>query len=263
MKLLSRKYLFGIAALLLSINTLAQIPERPKPERLVNDYVGLLSSQEANQLERELVAFNDSTSNQIVVVIVKEIVGDKNQMAYEIGHNWGVGQKGKNNGIVILVKPKTSLSKGEVAIQSGYGLEGVVPDAICKRIVEVEMIPHFKQNDYFGGITAATSVLMKLTRGEFTADQYDKKHKSGSTAQLVIVLIVILIVIISAFRSRRHVNNSQSIGGGSVPFWLLMSMMGSSGRSSGGSYSDFSSGGGDFGGFGGGDFGGGGAGGSW
>ncbi|HPS63628.1 MAG TPA: TPM domain-containing protein, partial [Bacteroidales bacterium] len=123
--------------------TLAQdIPVRPDPPRLVNDFAGILSQEDASRLEQKLVIFNDSTSTQITIVIVKSLNGyDKNDFAQRLGQLWGVGQKGKNNGAVVLVKPKYPGEKGEASIQTGYGLEGVIPDALAKRIVEVEMIP--------------------------------------------------------------------------------------------------------------------------
>ena len=84
------------------------IPDRPLPPRLVNDYTGTLAPEQLAALERKLVAFNDSTSTQIAVVLVKSLNGyDKADYTYRLAEKWGVGQKGKNNGAVILVKPKT------------------------------------------------------------------------------------------------------------------------------------------------------------
>ena len=117
------------------------IPERPVPPRLVNDFANILSADEVNRLENKLVVFNDSTSTQIAIIIVKSLNGyDKNDLAQRIGEKWGVGRKGKNNGVVILVKPKYGQEKGDACIQTGYGLEGVLPDITCKRIVDNEMI---------------------------------------------------------------------------------------------------------------------------
>ena len=131
------------------------IPDKPNPPRLFNDYAGILPEDQANYLERMLVGFNDSTSTQIAVVIIKSLKGyDKNDFAQRLGQKWGVGQKGKNNGVVILVKPKTMIEKGEVCIQTGYGMEGVLPDATCKRIVDNDIIPRFSNNEYYQGILA-------------------------------------------------------------------------------------------------------------
>jgi uncharacterized protein len=249
-----------------SLNAASQdIPERPDPPRLVNDFAGVLQNGEAESLEQRLVAFNDSTSTQITVVTVKSLNGyDKADFAYRLAEKWGIGQKGKNNGLLILVKPKTSSGKGEAYIAIGYGLEDVITDALGKRIVENEMIPRFREGDYFDGLNDAATVVMDLSRGKYTADQYVKKTKSGPAGLIIPVLILIIMLV--AIRSGR--NRSHSIGK-SLPWWMALWMLGSSGRGHGGSWGGFSGGsgfgggGGGFGGFGGGSFGGGGAGGSW
>jgi len=256
--------------LILSSNILGslavRIPEKPSPPRLVNDLAGMLSTNEASQLESTLIDFNNKTSTQIVVVILKTLNGeDKAMVATEIGHQWGVGQKRFDNGIVFLIKEKTPDEKGEVYIATGYGLEGVIPDAIAKRIVENEVLPSFRQGNYFEGINKGISVLMKLSLGEFTAKEYNeraaKKDAIGPFVGLFITFILFLTIFGRANRIRRN-----SIGK-SLPFWLLLTMLGS-GSSRKSSWGNFSSGsgsfgGGGFGGFGGGGFGGGGAGGSW
>ncbi|MRR24232.1 TPM domain-containing protein, partial [bacterium] len=97
---------------------------RPNPPRLVNDYAGILSPEEAQALENKLVAFDDSTSNQIAVVIVDDLQGyDRSDFAYRVARDWGIGQGDFNNGLLVLVKPKTASSSGQVFIATGYGLE--------------------------------------------------------------------------------------------------------------------------------------------
>ncbi|MCX6287420.1 MAG: TPM domain-containing protein [Bacteroidetes bacterium] len=249
-----------------TLPSLAQeIPDRPSPPRLVNDYTGTLAPDQLAALERKLVAFNDSTSTQIAVIIVKSFNGyDKADFTYRLAEKWGVGQKGKNNGAVILVKPKTASETGEAYVASGYGLEDVIPDAICKRIVENEMIPSFRAGDYYGGIDAATTVIMDLAKGKYTASQYQKKHDAGPVG--IIIPIIILMIVLFAIRASRA--SSHSVGK-NLPWWMALFMLGSMGRGHSGNWNDFSSGsggfggGGGFGGFGGGSFGGGGAGGSW
>jgi len=262
------KTIISILLILFGLQTFAQdIPPRPSPPMLVNDLAGILTPDQVRHLESTLVNFNDTTSTQIAIVTVKSLHGyDKADLAFRIGEQWGVGQKGKNNGIVILVKPKYGNQRGEAYIAVGYGLEGVIPDAIGKRIVEYEMIPRFKEGDYYGGLEAGALMIMDLVSGEFTAEQYGKKTKSSPYAIFIPLLILLIVFfLIRASRARSH-----SVGK-SLPFWTafwLMSSMG--GHRRGGGWSDFSSGsgpfgggGGGFGGFGGGSFGGGGAGGSW
>ena len=155
-----------LCAALLLLKVQGGIPPKPDPPRLVNDFAGIFTATQSDELEQRLVAFNDSTSNVICVVTVADLEGyDVSEYAYEIGDKWGVRDKDHNNGIVLLVKPKNETS-GEVAIQVGYDLEAAIPDITCKRIIEREMIPHFKENDYYGGVTAAIEVLCPLAAGE-------------------------------------------------------------------------------------------------
>ena len=241
------------------------LPQRPNPPRLVNDYAGFLNRNEAEQLEQKLVNFDRETSTQIAIVILNDLGGDDiADYAVQLGRKWGIGQKGKNNGILMLIKPKTATSRGQVFIAPGYGLEGVVPDAICKRIVDREIIPSFKTGNYYEGINKGITTLMALTKGEFTADEYAKrtsKSNSGIVGYIVLLFIIILFSIIGRARRARQ----YSIGH-NMPFWLALMMMSGTRSTHSGSFGNFSSGGGSFGGFGGfggGSFGGGGAGGSW
>jgi uncharacterized protein len=253
-----------IAFLSINLGSHADIPPRPSPPRLVNDLADILTEQQEQSLERKLVTFNDTTSNQIAVVIVETLDGyDPNMYAYEIGESWQIGQKEFNNGVVVLVKPKYGNDRGRVAIQSGYGLEPVITDAITKRIIEIEMIPEFRNNDYYAGIDKATNVLMALAAGEISADGYGENNESSPLAVFVPFLIFIIIFILI------RVSNAKSRSlGGELPFWTAL-WLGSNIGSSSGSWSSFSGGsssgfgGGGFGGFGGGSFGGGGASGSW
>jgi uncharacterized protein len=260
----------GILFFAITVNgTFSQnIPARPVPPRLVNDFAGLLKADEVNILEQHLVAFNDSTSTQIAIVIVPSLEGfDKSDYAQRLAEKWGIGQKGLNNGILILIKPKTADSKGEVFIAPGYGLEGAIPDITCGEIVDNEVLPAFRNGDYFTGLIKATNTLMALARGEYTAAQYGQKARKSTGKGAPLGLIIFIVFIIIAMISRNSGNsNNKHIGTGGLPFWLLMGMMGSGRGSHGGSWGGFSGGGGGgggFGGFGGGGFGGGGAGGSW
>ena len=263
--------LLSVFLVVFALSSFAQaIPERPNPPRLVNDLANVLSEQEKQQLESELVEFDRSTTTQITIVTVKSLEGtDVSDFAFKLGEKWGVGSKDKNNGIVIVFKPKTGNEKGAVFVAVGYGLEGIIPDAVANReVVNNEMIPHFKQNDIYGGLEAGTKVLMSLASKEYTAQAYAQKagkKKAQGGGGGVFVIILIIIVLISLFRGGRGRNYNS---GGSLPFWLALGLLGGGNRG-GGSFGGFSGGGGGggggggFGGFGGGSFGGGGAGGSW
>lgn len=254
--------------------TFAQIPERPNPPKLVNDLADILDAGQEQSLEQILVQFNNETSTQIVVVTVPSLNGyDRADFAYRIGETWGVGQQGKNNGIVMLVKPKVGNERGEVYISVGYGLEGVIPDAVANRqVIDNEMIPRFKENDYYGGIVQGATVIMNLARGEYTAQEYagNQSSEGGGGAIILFIILIFIFIILPIMRGKSKVH---SAGKKDIPLWLLLSLM-NSGKRHGGSFGDFSSGrgpfgggfgggGGGFGGFGGGSFGGGGAGGSW
>ncbi len=261
------KTLFLLLGALLLISPLfaGDFPPRPNPPRLVNDLTGtFLSPQERIQLENTLEQFARETSTQIAIAIVPDLHGyAPSDYAQRLAEQWGVGQKDKNNGILILVKPKTDSGKGEVFIATGYGVEGAVPDAIAKRIVEVEILPEFRKGNYYAGLNKAVTRLMELTRGEYTAAEYYKRTSRKESGDIWGLLIILFLFFLFFFggssKKRRH-----STMGRNIPFWTLF-FLGGAGRS-GGSFSDFSSGSGGFGGFGGfggGSFGGGGAGGSW
>jgi uncharacterized protein len=253
------KYLlFAVILLLNAASGFAQgsIPEAPNPPRLVNDFAQILSPDELQNLESKLVAFNDSTSVQIAVVIVPTLNGyEKADFANQLGEKWGVGGSKFDNGVVVLIKPKSSSENGEAFIATGYGVEGAIPDATAYDVVNNEMIPFFKKNDYYGGINAATDVLMALVKGEFKADSYGKSKKKGSSVMFVLIIIVVIVLLVSRNNNNHHTINRSGSGGPLFFPWM-------GGGGSGGGFGGGSSGGG-FGGFGGGSFGGGGAGGSW
>lgn len=261
------KYILLSAFLLVTSIIVAQeLPKPMNPPRLVNDFVGLLNQDEISSLESKLRNYHDTTSTQIYVVIVNDLLGyDISDYAFRLGNkdHWGIGQKDKNNGVLILVKPKNGYEKGQAFIASGYGMEDIIPDFTCKQIVEREMIPAFKRNQYYQGLDDATTTIIDLAKGRYTADQYGKrKGSSGGAGAIIFIIIIIVLALIFKGNSR---NRGNTMGGSSLPFWLALGMLSSGSRSSGG-FGGFSSGSGGFGGFGGGgggSFGGGGAGGSW
>ena len=257
---LRTSFLFTCLLLLAGFSfALGTIPERPVPPRLVNDFANLLSADQVQNLESKLVAFSDSTTVQITVVIVPTLDGyEKADYAQQLGQKWGVGGSKFDNGFVVLIKPKSSSENGEAFIATGYGVEKFVPDATAFDVVNNEMIPFFKQNDYYGGIDAATSALMLFVKGEYKADSYGKGKKKGSSAFIVLIIIIVIVLLISRGNNNHHTINRSGSGGLLLFPWL------GGGFGSGSSSGGFGGGGGGgFGGFGGGSFGGGGAGGSW
>ena len=246
-----------------------QIPERPTPPHLVNDFTNTLTKNQQYKLEQKLVAYNDSTSTQIAVVFVNDLQGTTSaDFAYQLGEKWGVGTK-DNNGVVILVKPKTN-TKGEVFISVGYGLEPYIPDATAKRIIENEMIPEFQNNDYYSGVNNAIDIIIGLASGAFSTEEY-----SSSDAEIFILIFFIFMmaamILFISFAGKVGKTYSSKQDDSSIwkaLFWA--SVFSNSSRHNHhdhwGGFSGGSGGlggGGSFGGFGGGHFGGGGAGGSW
>ncbi len=233
------------------------LPDPVSPPRMVNDLAGLFSAGESEALERKLRIFNDTSSTQIAVATVATLDGyDPDDYAQRLAEKWGVGQKGKDNGVLVLVKPKSNREKGEVAIAVGYGLEGVIPDALASRIIRNEIIPEFQAGNYYKGVDRAVSALIRLSSGEFTADRHAEEKGAGL---LIWIGIIILVIILGSIFSKNRGNGSTTSRTGTTgaPFIFF----GGGGR--GGGFGSFSRGGGGFGGFGGGGFGGGGASGSW
>lgn len=261
-----KKILIFSAFALLGFTAFAQ--DYPaKSNTLVTDYTNTLSAEEKQRLEDKLVAFDDSTSTQIAVVMMRSIGDyDVNEYATELGRRWGVGHQGKNNGIVILV----AKDDRKLSIQTGYGLEGALPDVITQQIRVNEMNPHFKQGDFYGGLDAGTTAIIKYTKGEYKAEAKPAKSKGDGGSPIGFVVIIVVVILIAIFRKGGGGGGSQIIGrrGSASPFWwFLAGSMLNSGRGGGGGSSwgggGGSGGGGGFGGFGGGSFGGGGSGGSW
>jgi uncharacterized protein len=260
------KSMLSAVLLLATFLTWAGIPQNPG--RLVNDYAGIFSLKQAADLERELINFNDTTSNQITVVTVADLEGySAAEYATRIGLEWKVGQEEFDNGVVVLVKPKIGNSYGEAFIAVGYGLEGAIPDAYATRIVNEVMIPHFKNNDYYSGIVHACDVLMKLASGEISEELDDE----GDWIATLIILIFIIVIFILIIAGSKNGGNGDGFGGGGGhrgPVIIMGPNHHSGGSfggfgSSGGGFGGFGSSGGGFGGFGGGSFGGGGGGGRW
>jgi uncharacterized protein len=255
---MQKKFLF----FLLFIQSLVFAQDIPKPQsppRMLNDYVGgLLSNAEAEQLEQKLRGYRDSTSTEIAVVIVKSVQPyDISEYAFKLGKQWGVGSK-KNNGVVLLWAP----GDRKIFIATGYGLEGAIPDAYAKRIVEQVIKPNFRELRYYQGLDQATTALIKYAKGEYKERPKNNGGEEGDALWGIIVILLIIIFVIIIIRKNRGGGSNNHSGGGWIPYTTYTGWGSSSGGwSSGGG--DSGGGGFDFGGFGGGDFGGGGAGGDY
>ena len=252
-----QKLRFILPLLLIAFTVFGQrFPKQSNPPRLVNDFGDLLTTAEETRLEQKLLRYSDTTSTQIAVVVLDTILVDnENLFAAELAERWHIGQKGKDNGLIFFIAPKGNPGQRKIAIQNGYGLEGVLTDAQTKLIIEEYIIPRFKQDDYYGGIDEGTTQIIKLLAGEFEGEP--NRRKGSKRFPWVAIVIFVIIVAMSL---RKRGGGGRGSGGyrGGGGYWIGGFGGGSSfGGSSGGF------GGGGFGGFGGGSFGGGGASGSW
>ena len=158
----------------------------------MNDNAGVLAAPERQALEESLAAFERETSNQIVIAVFASLEGQSlEDFTWRLAESWKVGQKNKNNGVLLAVFMKDRKSRIEV----GYGLEGVLPDGLCARILRNELAPHFKEGDYAGGLKAAVTAIQQATRGEYAAESKAFKWD----AQTVIVLGFVLVFIVLFF----------------------------------------------------------------
>lgn len=257
-----KKYIiFSFMFLLILCRVKAQdVPAKPNPPRLVNDFAKQLNPTEISALEQKLDAYNDSTSSQIAIVVVPT-TGDYPiaDYALKLGREWGVGGKGKNNGIVLLWAP----TDRKIYISTGYGMEGAVPDAIAKRIITQVITPEFKNGMYYRGLDKGVDMIIKYATGEYKADAKDVDDGGGGTSPLLILVVVFIVIIFIISRNKGGGGGGfRNMGGG--PIFFPYTTHSSGGSSSGNWGGGFGGGdGGGFGGFGGGSFGGGGAGGDY
>lgn len=238
----------------------------PSPPRYFNNYANVVSAGTVDRLNKTLEDFEKQTSSQIVVAVYPKMQTDSSidDYAQRIFRLWKVGQKDKNNGAILLV----FVQDHKMRIQTGYGLEGALPDSICKRIIDQEIAPRFKQGDFDGGLSAGVTAMLAATKGEYkgngrtVANPYGSSNAGSSTRSsqdspagfFAIFFLIIMVIIVLAIFSRFR-------GGGGGGGWIFL---GGGGGGGGGGWSG-GGGGGDGGGFsgGGGDSGGGGASGGW
>jgi len=250
----------GFASLLLVVGgAFARAAETipPPPQNHFNDYANVVRPDVARQLNDQLAQFERATSSQILVAIYPRMESDSSVEDYtvRVAQKWGVGGQAKDNGAVLFM----FMQSRDVRIVTGYGLEGALPDALCKRIIEDEMIPRFRAGDFTGGISAGVQAMMAAARGEYTGTGRTARETGGENRRglgpLGILVVILFIVIASAVNRRRGSYYSPR---GRRGLWMGPGPWG--GRGGGGGWGG--GGGGTFSG-GGGSFGGGGAGGRW
>lgn len=269
----AKKALFIFAFLVsqISFSQGYKIPEKPKFQTSVYDYINLLSASQKANLESKLVRYSDSTSTQIVVTIISSTEGENiNYLGANWGEKWGIGDDVKDNGVLIIL----AKDDRKIAISTGKGTEHLLTDFQSKRIIDRVITPEFKKGDYYSGLDLGADYIFKTLNGEFKGSRQEESEgfKPG------IIIFVIIIIVFFILVSRGNKNNK---GGGrnnrtgslseTIFDTILLSSLGRSGGgfgggfggSSGGSSGGSFGGGGFGGGFGGGSFGGGGASGGW
>lgn len=229
---------------------------KPSTPQLVNDVAGVLSPAEKQALENKLVAIDDSSSNQIAVVILPTLDGYPiEEYAIKLFRDWGIGNKKTNNGVLLLV----AINDRKIRIEVGYGLEGAIPDITANSIINNDIKPAFKAGAYYEGIDKATDDLAKAAVGEYKVARKKKGKGTGGSFLLFVIIVFVIVAIVG-----RKGGGGSNIGGGGfsdIATGMLLGSLLNGGGSRGGDWGG--SGGGGFGGFGGGSSGGGGASGGW
>lgn len=255
----------GLFLFQVTLSAQFEIPDKPEIQTSVYDYIDLLDKGEEEALKSKLIRYSDSTSTQIVIVIIASTEGENiNYLGAQWGQEWGIGQKDEDNGILVIL----AYEDRKVAINTGYGIEEYVTDARARRIIDQVIIPEFRAGDYYAGLDKGADALFASLTGAFKEERSFSEETDFPLARIlpIIIFFIILIILISR-RNRRGGGNSGNKTG--LDLWdiIILSNMGRGGYrggSSGGGFGSGGFGGGGFGGgFGGGGFGGGGASGGW
>ena len=204
MKILTctRHISLAIAMLMTAMAMNAEIPPQPKnANELVYDYAHVIDSANLAVINDSLKSLYRYNKSQVVVMTVESLDGmDIADFCQQVFHEWGIGDKKTNNGVLIVVKPKTKTSKGRVRIHTGYGAEGVLPDLLCKMIETDSMIPAFKENNYGLAIRKAVSLITPAMKGEYPQDVdtflKEKEKERASDARIAVIIYSILYILL-------------------------------------------------------------------
>lgn len=237
-----------------------EIPKRPVPPKLVNDIADVLTPEQEQTLENKLVAYDDSTSNQVAVVLVSTLNDYPiEEYSLRLFREWGIGNKNTNNGVLIIA----AINDRKIRIEPGYGLEGAIPDITANMIITNDIAPAFREERYYDGLNAASNSIIAAAAGEYQAPQgYGNRGEGKRKIPVGMIILGIILLLIFSRRNRGGGGGFMSrrgYRGGFGPF-IFPTGGGSFG---GGGFGGGGFGGGGFGGFGGGSSGGGGASGSW
>lgn len=243
--------LFVAVALFLFAGRPALALDAPALTGRVNDLANMMSPAARAKVEAVLADLERSDSTQVAVLTVPSLEGDSiEEFSLKVAEKWGLGQKGKDNGALILV----SRDDRKMRIEVGYGLEGRLTDLLSGRIIDNVMAPYFKAGDFDGGFIAGATAVAQAVRGEFKAEPRPRRRSSGGLAGFAFIAVFGLLMAIGQIgRLVRPASRVRRTGYGAGPFIIFPGGFGGGGGGFGG---------GGFGG-GGGGFGGGGASGGW
>lgn len=217
----------------------------PAPTGRVNDYAGLFKPEETSALEARLKAIEDASSNQIVVAVFKTLEGDSiEDFTIRLAEKWGLGQKGRDNGVLLLI----AKDDRKVRIEVGKGLEGAITDALSGRIIRDVLAPPFRAGQYAAGIGAAVEALDQASRGEFKPVAKKAKGNEKPPALLSIFFILMAVFVFFGIAMRNRAAHMGGRGGGPGIFFFPMGGFGGRGGGGFGGGGGFSGGGGSFGG---------------
>ena len=165
----------------------------------VHDEANVLAPATKALLESILKAERDSTSNQIAVLIIPSLQGESlEEYSLRVSEKWRLGQEAKDNGVLLLI----AVNDRDIRIETGYGLEGVLTDAISSRINRNEIAPYFRQGNYDEGVRAGVTAIIQAIKGEYKNDEPPVRRKSSKRSPLGTVLIIIIILIIASRKGR-------------------------------------------------------------
>ena len=218
--------LYGLLLLLSCLGALAQAaPSFPELTGRVVDAAGVLSPGTAEALDRLLAQHEKETSNQVVVVTLKDLQGyDISDYGYQLGRHWGIGQKGRDNGALLIVAP----AERKVRIEVGYGLEGALTDATASNIIQTRILPRFRSGDYDAGVRAGVDAILAAIAG--TYKPLPEKRGTGNARGGDFMTLVIMALAFGQFftqgiRSRLVATGVLSAGTGLLVGLLMASVV--------------------------------------
>jgi uncharacterized membrane protein YgcG len=205
------------------------IPPKPEPAKFVNDYANALyraNTGDKENLENKLKKYADSTSTQVVIVIINYLEGvSVEDYAQKLAETWGIGQKSNNNGILILI----AYYDKKVRIHTGYGIEAIITDLTARQIIDNQLVPNFKAENYYQGLEEATEVIFKLLSGEFKASDIPRRKmtfEEGSDFAFYVFMttlfvglfgwIVMSVVLMSVIKAEKGWLSSTGIGNAAI-----------------------------------------------